>query len=61
MFLPGVLSINDQVGVKHAKALDHLAGPKGVVDDDELGDECVQENGLYILSIVILMRIFVTL
>ena len=62
MILPGILSIDDQVGVKHAEALDHLVGPEGVVDDHKLGDQSVEENGLEVLlsnkNIVILIGSF---
>ena len=43
---PGVLAVDDQVGVQHAQALDHLAGAQVVVDDDELGHQSVQQDRL---------------
>jgi hypothetical protein len=37
--VPGVLSVDDQVGVQHAQTLNHFGGAEVVVDDDEFGHQ----------------------
>ncbi len=37
--VPGVLSVDDQVGVQHAQTLDHFGRAEVVVDDDEFGHQ----------------------
>ncbi len=46
LFWPSVLTVDDEVGVQHAKALDHLVGAEAVLDDHEFGHKSVQQNCL---------------
>ena len=49
-YAPGSLAVDDKVGVKHHQALDRLLALERAVDDEELADQGVKEDGLVVVS-----------
>ena len=47
---PGSLAIDDEVGVKHHQTLHCLLALEGAVDDEELADQGVEQDGLVIVG-----------
>ena len=47
---PGPLSVDDKVGVEHHEALDSFPTLEGAVDDEELADQGVEQDGLVVVG-----------